>query len=547
MEQARTTIGNAKPRILVADNFAAEGLEILRAGADVDIQRGLGEEALAGALVDGRYDALVVRSESRVTDRVLGASRDLRVVARAGVGIDNIDVGAATRHGVLVVNMPTGNTVTTGEHTTALLLAMVRRLPQANASLRAGRWERKEFLGMELAGKALGVVGLGRVGSEVARRALGLSLRVLAYDPYITPDVFERLRVTRCDSLAEMLPQCDVVTVHTPLTDETRGIIDAKALALLPDGARVINCARGGIVDEAALLAALRSGHIAGAALDVFIGEPIRDPDHPLISHPNVVATPHLGSATHEAEVKVALGTAQEVLAALAGQPITTAINAPTAPAGAAETVVPYMALARTLGQLAVQWDSGPLTSLRVSLTGELAAMQAEPLVASALAGVFGAITADRVNLVNARLIAEERGLQVEEMRSSTVPEAGYREALHVQLGRDAAHSVDVAGVIVHGQPHLLSINGYRLDLPLTPGQWLVTRHHDRPGIIGSIGQLLGTAGVNIAFMQVGRDEPHGMALMVVGVDGPVPDTVFDEVKKLEPIQSARRLSVRSD
>jgi D-3-phosphoglycerate dehydrogenase / 2-oxoglutarate reductase len=531
-------------RILVADSFAPEGLEVLRARADVDVQRGLDEEGLARTLAAGRYDALIVRSESRVTSAVLGASPRLRVVARAGVGVDNIDVEAATRHGVLVLNMPTGNTITTAEHTIALLCALVRHVPQANAALRAGRWERTPFIGVELAGKTLGIVGLGRVGAEVARRALGLALHVVAYDPYIAPEVADRLRVALRPTLDDVLTQSDILTLHTSLADETRGLIDARALALLPPGAYVINCARGGIVDEEALLAALESGHIAGAALDVFVDEPVREPHHPLISHPRVVATPHLGAATREAQLRVALGTAHEVLAALAGEPVQTAVNAPVAPQGMAETLIPYVALAHTLGQLAVQWDRGPLTALRVGVSGDLAGLETEPLVASALAGIFSTVTAERVNLVNARLVAEERGLQIEELRSSTVPEEGYRGALHVRLQRDSAHWVDLAGAVVHGQAHLLSINGYRLDLPLSSGQWLVTRHHDRPGIIGAVGQLLGDATINIGFMQLGRDEPHGMALMVVGVDAPVPDDVFAHVKALAPIESARRVRI---
>lgn len=537
------TAEGTRPRILVTDDFADEGLEILRAGADVSVQYGYDESGLAAALRDGGYDALVVRSKARVTDRVLEASPVLRVVARAGVGVDNIDVPAATRHGVLVLNMPTGNTVTTAEHTITLLLSLVRSLPQANALLRSGQWERTSFLGMELAGKTLGVVGLGRVGGEVARRALGLSLRVLAYDPYIAPEVAERLHVTLCSSLDELLPRCDLLTVHTPLNEETRGLIDARALALLPRGARVVNCARGGIVDEAALLAALEDGHIAGAALDVFVGEPIRDARHPLISHPRVVATPHLGSATHEAELNVALGTAGAVLDALRGAPVPTAVNAPVS-GGSLEVVAPYMELARTLGVLAVQWDRGPLTGLRVGVSGELADLEPAPLAAAALTGVFSTVTAERVNLVNARLVAEERGLRIEEVRSSAGADEGYRGALQVRLQRDEEHAVTLTGVVVHGQAHLLSINGYRLDVPLQPGDWLVTRHHDRPGLVASVSRLMGDADVNIGFMQVGRDQPQGMALMVMGVDAPVPDDVFEAVKSLPQVQSARRLRV---
>lgn len=533
-----------QPRILVSDPFAAEGLDALRTRARVDVKLGLNEQCLIDELQAGRYEALIVRSETQVTGAVLGASPSLRVVARAGVGVDNIDVAAATRHGVLVINMPTGNIVTTAEHTISLLCALARNLPQANAALRAGRWERSSFVGVELAGKTLGIVGLGRVGSEVARRAVGLAMRVLGFDPYIAPEVAERLGVTLCASLDELLPRADFLTVHTALSDETQGLIDARALAQLPRGARVINCARGGIVDEAALLDALESGHIAGAALDVFVGEPIRDKAHPLIGHPRVVATPHLGAATHEAQVKVAVGTAQAVLAALKGEPVQTAVNAPIARGGAAEASAPYLALAHTLGQLGVQWDAGPLALVRVSLSGDLVGLDLEPIVSETLAGIYSRIIVERVNRVNARLIAEERGLCVEEMRSSDGHGEGYRGAIHVLVRRSNDRFVELVGSVIHDQPHLLSINGYQLHLTLTPGEWLVTRHHDRPGIIGAVGQLLGEANVNIGFMQLGRDEPHGVALMVVGVDSPIPDQVFAQVQALEPIQSARRLRI---
>ena len=536
--------GGSRPRVLVADSFAAEGLAILRTGAFVDVRLGLTEAALIAALADGKHEGLVVRSETRVTAAVLGASPSLRVVARAGVGIDNIDIAAATRHGVLVLNMPTGNTVTTAEHTISLICALARNLPQANAALRSGRWDRTQYVGIELAGKTLGIVGLGRVGVEVARRALGLSLHVIAYDPYVTPEVADRLRVSLAPSLDELLRLSDILTVHTSLGDETRGLIDARALARLPAGARVINCARGGIVDEGALLDALESGHIAGAALDAFVDEPIRDPHHPLINHPRVVATPHLGASTREAELKVAIGTAHAVLAALAGEQVQTAVNAPVAPQGMSETLIPYVALARTLGQLAVQWDRGPLAALRVSVTGDLSEVNPEPLVASVLAGIFSGVTSERVNLVNARLVAQERGLRVEELRSHVEPASGYRDSLHVRLQRDERHAVDLAGSIVHGGAHLLSIDNYRLDLPLTAGDWLVSRHHDRPGIIGAVGQLMGKANINIAFMQLGRDQPQGMALMVVGVDSPIPDDVFAQLQSLPFMESARRLRV---
>jgi D-3-phosphoglycerate dehydrogenase / 2-oxoglutarate reductase len=533
-----------RPRILVADTFAAEGMAILEARADVDVRKGLSEAELIDALREGGYRAIVVRSETRVTDAVLAASPALQVVARAGVGVDTIDVDAATRHGVLVLNMPTGNTITTAEHTVALLFSVTRSIPQANASVRSGIWTRAPFLGVELAGKTIGIVGLGRIGGEVARRAQALGMRVMAFDPYISSEVGERLHVPLFDSLHDMLAQCHFLTVHTPLTDETRGMIDARALAALPVGARVINCARGGIIEEQALLAALQSNHIAGAAIDVFVGEPIRDPAHPLVSHPRVVSTPHLGSATIEAEIKVAIGTAQDVLVALDGGGVGAAVNGPLVTAEAAKNIAPYVTLARRLGELAVQWDSGPLRRLELRVAGELAEHECGPLTASALAAVLDQICDARVNLVNARLIARERGLHVEESSTADL-DAAFRSTLTLHLQRDDRRMVTLTGTVTHGEPHLIAINDYGLDLALTPGIWLCTRHNDRPGFIGDIGSLLGKANVNIGFMQLGRDHPRGMALMVVGIDDPVSTELMHKIEGLPAVHSVRVVTVR--
>ena len=534
-----------RPRILVADTFAAEGMAILEARADVDVRKGLSEQEVIAALREGGYDAMIVRSETRVTDAVLAASPTLQVVARAGVGVDTIDVPAATRHGVLVINMPTGNTITTAEHTLALLFAVTRGIPQANASLRSGEWARQRFLGNELAGKTLGIVGLGRIGGNVARRAQALGMQVIAYDPYLASEVAERLHVPLYPSLAEMLPQCRFLSVHTPLNEETRGLIGAPELALLPMGARVVNCARGGIIDETALLESLDSGHLAGAAIDVYVGEPIRRTDHPLISHPRVVATPHLGSATHEAEVNVAMGTARELLIALDGGGVGTAVNGPLVSAEAAASMAPYVTLARRLGELAVQWDAGPLRRLEVCVNGPLAEHDCSTLTASALAAVLNQVVADRVNLVNARLIAGSRGLHVAEERTPTPLNGEGHSTLTVHLQRDDRHMVTLQGIVTHNEAHLTSINDYPLNLHLSPGILLCTRHDDRPGFIGEIGSLLGAANINIGFMQLGRDHPRGMALMILGVDDQVSPEILARINDLPPVRSARVVTLQ--
>lgn len=535
---------NGRPRILVADVFAPEGMAILEERADVDVRKGLSEAEVIETLREGRYQGMVVRSETRVTDAVLAATPTLQVVARAGVGVDTIDVPAATRRGVLVINMPTGNTITTSEHTIALLFAVTRSIPQANAALRAGTWTRQPWLGNELAGKTLGIVGLGRIGSEVARRAQALGMIVRAYDPYIAPEVGERLHVPLDPTLRDLLPQCQFLTVHTPLNDETRGMIDAAALALLPCGARVVNCARGGIIQEQALRDALDAGYIAGAAIDVWVGEPIRDPNHPLISHPKVVATPHLGSATTEAEVNVAIGTARELLVALDGGGVGTAVNGPLINAEVASRLAPFVTLARRLGELAVQWDSGPLRRLELQVEGELAGYDCASLTASALAAILNQVVDDRVNLVNARLIAQQRGLHVVESRSADTPD-DHRSAVTLHLQRDDRHMITLQGTISHDEPHLLMINGYPLDMHLAPGILLCTRHDDRPGFIGEIGSLLGDANVNIGFMQLGRDRPRGVALMVLGVDDTIAPEILARINALPAVKSARVVTLR--
>ncbi len=530
-------------RILVADEFAAEGMAILKARADVVQRPGLTETEVIEVLRDGNFQAIVVRSATRVTDAVLAAAPTLQVVARAGVGVDTIDVEAATRRGVLVINMPTGNTITTAEHTLALLFSMTRTIPQANARLRAGEWNRSDYLGVEIAGKTLGIVGLGRIGTEVARRAQALGMRVLAYDPYIGPEVGERLHVPLHDSLLDLLSNCQFLTVHTPLTAETRGMIDAAALAVLPRGARVVNCARGGIIAEEALLAALNSGHIAGAAIDVLEGEPIRNANHPLLSHPKVVCTPHLGSATIEAEIKVAIGTAQDVLVALDGGGVGAAVNGPLSGGDGVTNPKPYITLARRLGELAVQWDAGPLRRLEVRVAGEAVALPCALLTASALAAVLDQVLDTRVNLVNARLIAEQRGLHVEECTDDG--DQPFRGALSLYLQRDERHFVTLHGTVVHDTPRLTAINDFPVELPLTPGIWLCTRHDDRPGLIGELGSLLGSHNINIGFMQLGRDQPRGTALMVVGLDDPLNPELLAQIEALPAVISARVVTIR--
>lgn len=509
-------------RILVSDSIAAEGVDLLRGGADVDVRTGLPAAELQRII--GDYDALVVRSQTQVTEELLaGGVPRLQVVGRAGIGVDNIDVEAATRYGVLVVNAPAANTISAAEHTIALMLALARHIPQAHTSLRAGKWERGKFLGIEVRGKTIGVIGLGKIGTEVARRAQALEMRVVACDPFVTADYAARLRVERLP-LDELLRASDFVTLHTPRTPDTESLLGARELALLRPGARVINCARGGLIDEGALLAALREGRVAGAALDVFAEEPPKG--NPLLDHLAVIVTPHLGASTEEAQVRVAVEVAEQVLAALGNQPVRYAVNLPLR-AEAAGVLWPYLTLAEKLGGLCVQLIEGQLTSVEVTYSGAIAEHDTGPLKAAVIKGLLQPIIEDYINIVNAHLVAKSRGLNITEQKRSDGTD-GHTSLLTVRAEASGG-VVEVAGTIVRGEPHILRIGEYWVDV-IPSGYALLSRHRDRPGIIGGVGTLLGEHDINISYMQVGRLAARGQALMVLGVDEPVPDELRKQI-----------------
>ena len=521
-----------RPRVLVADKIAPEGLALLEQAATVDVRTGLDEATLRQAI--GPYDALVVRSESRVTASVIAAGPRLQVIGRAGVGVDNIDVDAATKHGVIVVNAPTGNTIAAAEHTLAMLLASARHIPQANAALRAGHWERSRFIGTELRGKTLGLIGLGRVASEVVRRARAFEMRAIAYDPFLPPEAGERLGA-RLTDLEEVLREADFLSIHSVLTDVTRGMIGAEQLARMKPTARIINCARGGIVDEAALNTAVLEGRLAGAAIDVFAAEPATD--NPLVQADRVIATPHLGASTTEAQVNVAVDVAEQIVAVLRGETPRYAVNVPiSGPAAAA--VRPYLPVAEVLGRLATLLSDGQLRSLEIRYAGDLAGMETDALRLAALAGILGPVSASRVTLVNAAEVARQRGLRVVERRD---PEAHgpYVSLLTVRAITDG-DGVEVAGTLVGQDVQIVQVDGYWVDVRPNGGYWIFGRHTDRPGMIGRIGTLLGQADVNISFMQVGRREVRGEALLVLGVDEPIPDAVYRELLAVPHLHQAK-------
>jgi D-3-phosphoglycerate dehydrogenase len=524
-------------KIFVADDVNEGGLEPLRAaGFVVEKRTGLkGDELVEAA---SACDGLVVRSETKVTAQLLGAAPRLRVIGRAGVGVDNIDVAAATEAGVVVMNAPDGNTMTTAEHTLALLLALARRVPQGNASLKAGQWERKKFVGTELRGKTLGVVGLGRIGRVVARRALGFEMKVVAFDPFVAP---EQLRDTEIElaPLEEVCARADFVTVHTPLTPETRGIIGARELALMKPGVYVINCARGGLVDERALHAAIKEGGVAGAALDVFEQEP-PPPDHPLVAMDEVVSTPHLGASTKEAQEGVALTVAEQMRDFFLTGAVRGAVNVPAVGAHELKTLEPYLSLAERLGRFQAQLVDDPVRGVEIEYAGEAAGLDASPVTRAFLAGLLRNMSA-RVNAVNALLIAEERGIAVTvSQRHGAGVET--REPVLTRV-RTTAGEHTLAGALFGRQSdgRVTEIEGFRIEA-IPAGNLLLTKNRDVPGVIGRVGTILGDHGVNISRFHLGRRERGGEAMAVVETDAPLDDATLEELRSFAPIISARRV-----
>jgi D-3-phosphoglycerate dehydrogenase len=535
-------VDTARPRVLVADPVAAEGVDYLRRFAAVDERHGLGAEGLASVI--GEYDAVVVRSETRVTADALAAGKRLRVVARAGVGVDNIDVEAATRHGVVVVNSPTGNIAAAAEHTVAMLLALARHIPEADADLRAGRWRRARFVGVEIRGKTLGIVGLGKVGAEVARRAGdgGLGMRLVASDPYAAPETARKLN---CEllPLEDLLAQADFVTVHTSLTSGTRGLLGADELALMRPGARIINCARGGVVDEPALLDTLNRGHLAGAALDVFSQEPPFENEtvRALIAHERVVVTPHLGASTEEAQVGVALDVAEQIEQVLAGGFARAAVNAPLILPETLRALEPWLALVETLGRLYTQLHPGPLHRAELAVSGEIAEYDTRPLKTALIKGLLESVSEAHVNLVNAPVLAREWGLEVTESRNTATQQYANLVTLRVRADGDERPLGVLAATRAWGEDRLVRVDRYATDF-VPHGHILVCHNVDRPGMIGRVGTILGDAGVNIAHMDVGpvaagmagrERNPGGEALMILSLDDPVPSETLERLRAL--------------
>ena len=525
-------------RILVVEPVAQAGIDLLSASHDVEHRMGLSREELLRELADaGGRDALVVRSQTRVDAELLTAAAPrLSVVGVASVGIDRIDVEAATRAGVMVVNAPTGNTIAAAEHTMALILSLLRQIPSADASVRAGEWERARYTGRELRGKTLGVIGLGKIGRAVARRAAGFEMRVVASDPYLTEDQAAEAGA-KLVGMAELLHRSDVITVHTPLTAQTRNLLGRAQLEATRPGAFVLNVARGGIVDEAALADALASGHLGGAAVDVYSAEPMA-PDNPLRGAPNVVLTPHLGASTAEAQDRVGLEMAEQVLMALGGVTPPYAVNAPSVAPETQPRLRPYVELGRRLAILARQLAPGAFDAISLTYAGEIAAGECAPIRTAAVAGILEAVTDQRVNAVNADLVARERGLTVRETRRpSSEPWASLVE---LAVGpADGDPLLTLSGSTAHGRPHLAGLDGFAIDAELA-GVMLVTRHQDRPGVVGAVGTILAEAGINIASLELSRLSEHGEAMMFVSVDDPLDDVVLGRLREVDGMVEVR-------
>ena len=523
------------PKVLIADEMSEVAAQAFAEhGIEAEARPGLAPEALAGIV--GGYEGLAIRSATRVTAALLERAGRLKVVGRAGTGVDNVDLEAATARGIVVMNTPHGNSVTAAEHTIAMMCALARRIPEADRSTRTGGWERGRFMGVELRDKTLGIVGCGTIGAIVAALAQGLKMHVITYDPYLAPDRAASLGVTLA-TLDELLREADVITLHVPLTDATRGMIDADALAGAKEGVRIVNCARGGLIVEEDLKSAIESGRVAGAALDVFEEEPARD--NPLFALDQVIATPHLGASTVEAQESVALQIAQQMATFLQSGIVVNAVNAPSVAPEEMAKLGPYLTLAEQIGSFAGQITDGRIRAVTVAYEGQASALDSRLLTAAALQGLL-APQLDNVNMVNAPFLARERGIEVREIRSATT--ADYQTLMRVEV-LSGEKAQGVAGTLIGGGGRrIVEIEGIKIEAELGPHMLYFT-NEDRPGLIGAVATILGEAGINIATFNLGRWEPGGDAVGLVGVDSPVPDAVLARLHARAAVIRLKRLS----
>ncbi len=524
-------------KVLISDNLSTRGVEILKkAGLDVEFRSKTTPEEIEKMI--GDYDALIIRSATKVTAGLLEKAAKLKVVGRAGSGLDNVDIPAATKKGVVVMNTPGGNTVTTAEHTIGMIFACARMIPQAYASMKAGKWEKKKFEGVELYDKTLGIIGLGAIGGVVANRCTALGMKVLAFDPFISTEKAKQLGIELAD-LDTIYKRSDFITLHTPKTKETANLINKDTIAKMKDGVRIINCARGGIVNEADLYEALKSGKVAAAAFDVFEKEPPEN--HPLMTLDNFIATPHLGASTKEAQENVATAVAEQIVDYLIAGTVRNAVNVPSVPADQLPSLSPYINLAERMGLFTVQVIEGGITQVTVEYSGDVSNLKLEPVTLAALKGLLTPIIQENVNYVNAPLIAKDRGIEVKVSKSDATTEYTSLITLKVKAGGKAA---SVAGTLnSKKEPRIIQVDNFPMET-VPEGDMLVLMNNDKPGVIGGIGTLMGQNGINIARMQFGREKQGGKAMSVVSVDSAISDEIMDKVRKLPNVLSAKQVRI---
>ncbi|MBE9483068.1 MAG: phosphoglycerate dehydrogenase [Chloroflexi bacterium] len=519
-------------KVLITDPISEEGIDILRSHAQLDFKLGIKPDELISII--GDYEALIVRSQTKVSAQIIEAGQKLEVIGRAGAGIDNIDVEAATRQGIIVVNAPTGNTIAAAEHTIALMLSLARNIPQANAVLKSGVWRRGDFMGIEIRNKTLGIIGLGNVGSEVARRALGLEMKLIAYDPFISVDYARNLQVELV-SLEQLLKESDFITLHLPLTDSTKGLIGAKELALVKPSVRIINCARGKLTDEEALATAVKEKRVAGAAIDVFSTEPVTE--SVFFEDDNIIVTPHLGASTTEAQTMAARDVAEQIIDVFKGQPARYSVNAPFIPTETLSVLEPSMKVASTVGRLVSQLAEGQTNTIHIKYDGEISNYDTNPLKAAILGGLLENVSEQRVNLVNASVVATQRGLTVVEQKEATCE--NYASLITLKVTTSDGITT-VAGTVIRGESHIVRINDYWIDIIPTGGYFLLSDHQDRPGLIGAVGKITGDADINISYMHLSRLKLRGQALMILALDEPLLEEQRQKILSIPNVSTAK-------
>ncbi len=524
-------------KVLVSDNISPKCIEILKkSGLEVDVKTGMKPEELKACI--GDYHGLIIRSATKVTSEIINAAKNLKVIGRAGSGLDNVDRAAATKKGIVLMNTPGGNTITTAEHSIALMVALARQIPQATISMKAGKWEKKKFMGVELFNKTLGIIGIGNIGSQVAKRAQGLAMNVIAYDPFLSEDKAKAMGVEKVD-IKELFRRSDFITIHTPLTPETRNMINKETIKMMKPGVRIINCARGGIINEKDLYEALVGGKVAGAALDVFEKEPPEN--NPLLKLNNVISTPHLGASTKEAQENVAVAVAEQVVDYLIHETIRNAVNFPSIPSDQVARLQPFINLAEKLGGFAAQIFEGGVTEITIEYRGEASEINTAPVTIAAIKGFLTPILEETVNFVNALFIAKERGIEVKETKST---DAGDYQSMVLMRLKAKDKESHLAGTLFSKKdPRIVAIDNFKVEI-VPDGDLLFIYNNDKPGVIGNIGTLLSKNDINIARMHFGRETVGGRAISVVTIDTPAKPQVIEEIKRLPNILSVKQITL---